>query len=62
MDRSRYLFRRTAEDRQLIALFEDELGKITALYFQAIMSNDMSKANALLRKIRSITKTLDAEY
>ena len=62
MDRSRYLFRRTAEDRQLIALFEDELGKLNALYLQAIRANDMSKANALLRKMRSISKTLDAEY
>ena len=62
MDRSRYLFRRTAEDRQLIALFNDELGKLSALYLQAIRANDVSKANTLLRKMRSISNTLDAEY
>lgn len=62
MDRSRYLFSRTEDDRKLIALFKDELGKLDALYLQAIRSNDMSKANALLRKMRNITDTLDAEY
>ena len=62
MDRSNYLFRRTAEDRELIKLFEGELAKINALYLEAIRAGDNSKANRLLKKMASISKTLDAEY
>lgn len=62
MDRSNYLFRVTDEDRALIKLFSEELNRINALYLKAIKSNDISKANQLLRKMGAIINTLDENY
>lgn len=63
MLRSNYFINvNSPEDRKLIDLFSEELDKINILYLKAIRSNDITKANALMRKMRAITNTLDNEY
>lgn len=62
MDRANYFARYTKDDLALIKLFKEELAKLNASYILAINSSDITKANTLLRKMRSIIKTLNAEY
>ena len=62
MDRANYFARYTKDDLALIKLFKEELAKLNASYILAINSNDITKANTLLRKMWSIIKTLNAEY
>lgn len=63
MDRNRYLAKSySAEDKKLIELFNQEMDRINSLYIQAIHSSDLTKAHNLLKQLRSIVKTLQAEY
>jgi len=62
MDRKDYLTKLTKEDRELIKLFQEEVDRINLLYLKAIHSNDMSKANQLLKQIRKINNHLANEY
>lgn len=62
MNRANYFAKQTKEDLQLIKLFREELTRINVLYLQAINSDDMSKADRLLKKLGSIAKTLENEY
>ena len=62
MNRANYFAKATKEDLQLIKLFREELTRINVLYLQAINSDDMSKADRLLKKLWVIAKTLENEY
>lgn len=62
MNRANYFAKSRKEDLQLVKLFKQELAKLNASYLLAINSKDSTKANALLRKMGAIIKTLDAEY
>ena len=62
MDRKSYLPKFTNEDRKLIKLFTAEMERLNVLYWEAINSKNITKANVLLNRIKSITKTLQAEY
>lgn len=62
MDRANYFARQTKEDLELVKMFKEELSKLNLLYMRAIHSNDVTKANSLLKKMGQITKTLEAEY
>ena len=62
MNRANYFAKQTKEDLQLIKLFREELTRINVLYLQAINSDDMSKADRLLKKLGVIAKTLENEY
>lgn len=62
MDRKDYLTKLTKEDRELIKLFQEEVDRINLLYLKAIHSNDMSKANQLLKQIKKINNHLANEY
>ena len=62
MNRANYFAKQTKEDLQLIKLFREELTRINVLYLQAINSDDMSKADALPKKLGRIAKTLENEY
>ena len=62
MNRANYFAKQTKEDLQLIKLFREELTRINVLYLQAINSDDMSKADRLLKKLWVIAKTLENEY
>ena len=62
MNRANYFAKQTKEDLQLIKLFREELTRINVLYLQAINSDNMSKADALLKKLGRIAKTLENEY
>ena len=62
MNRANYFARYTKDDLALIKMFREELAKLNANYILAINSNDITKANTLLKKMGSIIKTLDAEY
>ena len=62
MDRKSYLSKFTNEDRKLIKLFTAEMERLNVLYWEAINSKNITKANVLLNRIKSITKTLQAEY
>jgi hypothetical protein len=62
MDRKDYLTKITAEDRKLIKLFQEEVDRINLLYLKAIHSNDITKANQLLKQIRKINNHLAQEY
>ena len=62
MNRANYFAKQTKEDLQLIKLFREELTRINVLYLQAINSDDMSKADRLLKKLGSIAKTLENEF
>lgn len=62
MDRERFLPNITAEDRKLIKLFQGEVDRINLLYLKAIHSNDITKANQLLKQIKKISKYLTTEY
>ena len=62
MNRANYFAKQTKEDLQIIKLFREELTRINVLYLQAINSDDMSKADALLKKLGRIAKTLENEY
>ena len=62
MQRANYFAKSRKEDLQLVKLFKQELAKLNASYLLAINSKDSTKANALLRKMGAIIKTLDAEY
>lgn len=62
MDRERFLPNITAEDRKLIKLFQGEVDRINLLYLKAIHSNDMTKANQLLKQIKKISSYLSTEY
>ena len=62
MNRANYFSKQTKEDLQLIKLFREELTRINVLYLQAINSDDMSKADRLLKKLWVIAKTLENEY
>jgi len=62
MNRANYFAKATKDDLALIKIFREELAKLNANYILAINSNDITKANTLLKKMGSIIKTLDAEY
>ena len=62
MNRANYFAKSTRDDLALVKLFKEELTKLNTSYLLAINSNDISKANALLKKMGTIIKTLDAEY
>ena len=62
MDRERFLPNITEEDRKLIKLFQGEVDRINLLYLKAIHSNDMTKANQLLKQIKKISNYLTTEY
>lgn len=62
MDRANYFARQTKEDLELVKMFKEELNKLNLLYMRAIHSNDVTKANSILKKMGQITKTLEAEY
>jgi len=62
MDRKRYLASLTIEDKKLIRLFTEEMDRINLLYMKAVRSEDMAKANELLKKLKNIAKTLGDEY
>lgn len=62
MDRKKYLPDITEEDKKIIKLFKDEMNRINLLYLKAIHSNDITKANQLLKRIKSIAKTLNEKY
>jgi hypothetical protein len=63
MDRKKYLAELySAEDRKLIKLFQKEMQRLNLLYFRAISSNDITKAQELMNKIKTISKTLKSEY
>lgn len=62
MDRKDYLTKITAEDKYLIKLFQEEVDRINLLYLKAIHSNDITKANQLLKQIRKINNHLAQEY
>lgn len=63
MDRKKYLAELySAEDRKLIKLFQKEMQRLNLLYFRAISSNDITKAQELMKKIKEIAKTLKSEY
>ena len=62
MNRANYFAKYTKDDLALVKLFKEELEKLNTSYILAINSNDITKANALLKKIGSITKTLEKEY
>ena len=62
MDRKDYLTKLTQEDRELIKLFQDEVDRINLLYMKAVNSNDMTKANQLLKQIKKISNYLNQEY
>ena len=62
MDRKDTLPKLTKEDKELIKLFQSEVEKINTLYVKAINSNDISKANQLLKKIRRINDHLSQAY
>ena len=62
MNRANYFAKATKEDLELVKLFKEELSKLNLLYMRAIHSNDVTKANSILKKMGQITKTLEAEY
>ena len=63
MDRLKYLASLyTDEDKALIRVFQKEMQRLDLLYFRAINSNDITKANQILRKIKDIAKTLKDQY
>lgn len=63
MDRIKYLAPLySEEDRKLISIFQKEVRRLDMLYYRAINSNDITKANELLKKIKEIVKTLNNEY
>lgn len=62
MDRKDYLTKITEEDKYLIKLFQEEVDRINLLYLKAIHSNDITKANQLLKQIRKINNHLANEY
>ena len=62
VDRTDFLAKLTEEDRKLIKLFQDEVDRINLLYMKAIHSNDMTKANQLLKQIKKISNYLSQEY
>ena len=62
MDRANYFAKYTKDDLALINLFKEELSNINLLYLQAINSQDITKANSLIKKMGAISKTLEAEY
>lgn len=62
MDRQDFLPNITAEDRKLIKLFQEEVNRINLLYLKAIHSNDITKANQLLKQMKSISDYLSKTY
>ena len=62
MNRANYFAKQTKEDIELVKMFKEELSKLNLLYMRAIHSNDVTKANSILKKMGQITKTLEAEY
>lgn len=62
VDRTDFLAKLTEEDRKLIKLFQDEVDRMNLLYMKAIHSNDMTKANKLLKQIKKISNYLSQEY
>ena len=62
MDRERYLPIITKEDRKLMTLFKEEMDRINFLYLQAVNAKDITKANQLFKKMKSISKTLEEDY
>ena len=62
MNRANYFAKATKEDLELVKMFKEELSKLNLLYMRAIHSNDVTKANSILKKMWQITKTLEAEY
>lgn len=63
MDRTKYLANLyTKEDKALIRVFQKEMQKLDLLYFRAINSSDLTKANAILTRIKEIAKKLKEDY
>ena len=59
VDRKKYLpTYYSEEDRKLIRVFQKELQRLNLLYIRAINSNDISKANQLLSKMKEVRKDL----
>lgn len=52
----------TKEDRDLIKVFQQTMNELELAYLKAIHSNDTIKANAFLKKIKGVAKTLNDEY
>lgn len=62
MNRSNYFVSNTPADSDLVRLFKEELDRLTLLYYKAINSNDLTKANVLLKKIKKVADTLQEDY
>ena len=62
MDRKNLPSYYTEEDRKLIKLFKDEMDRINLLYMKAVHSYDITKANKLLKKMKSIADYLTKKY
>ena len=62
VDRTKFLANLTEEDRKLIKLFQEEVDRINLLYMKAIHSNDITKANQLLKQIKKINNQLNQAY
>ena len=52
----------TKEDRDLIKVFQQTMNELELAYLKAIHSNDTIKANAFLKQIKGVAKTLNDEY
>ena len=52
----------TAEDKELIALFQKQLKKLNQLFQAALLTGDRTKALIFLKKMQAIHKSLNAEY
>ena len=62
MDRKNLPSYYTAEDKKIVKLFREEMDRINLLYLKAVRQNDFTKANKLLWKLKTLVKTLVAEY
>lgn len=52
----------TAEDKELIALFQKQLKKLNQLFQAALLAGDRTKAVVLLKQMQAIHKSLNTEY
>ena len=52
----------TEEDKKIVKLFKEEMDRINLLYLKAVKENDLTKANKLLKQLRTLTKTLIDKY
>lgn len=52
----------TAEDKELIALFQKQLKKLNQLFQAALLAGDRTKALVFLKQMQAIHKSLNTEY